>query len=359
VTAFVILCAVMLAGAVACIVWPLWRTPLSKKAGEEGADRRARVSALVSLVALPVAAAAIYAGISNYPWREPQRLDEPPLAADATPEQVAERLARHLEDSPNDVDSWRLLGRAYAVMGRRESSIDALQKAYDIGGERDVNIGLELAEALVFADNERFDARAEPLLANGLAADPGNARALWYSGVIAMRRQDVESAKGYWTAMLAQNPPPHVREILVRQLVSMGATPESLGAAAPATGAPAEAPASGGRTIDLRVDIDPALRSRLRPGAALFVSARQLGVGGPPLAAVRTTADTLPVTVQLSDANAMIEGRNLSSVDEVEITARVAFGGTATTTAGDLIGRVLHRRDDAGTLAIRIDTVAD
>ena len=35
----------------------------------------------------------------------------------------------------------------------------------------------------------------------------------------------------------------------------------------------------------------------------------------------------LPTTVVLSDSHAMIEGRNLSSVDDVQIVARVAFGG--------------------------------
>ena len=69
----------------------------------------------------------------------------------------------------------------------------------------------------------------------------------------------------------------------------------------------------------------------------VFVSARQPGIPGPPLAAVRLTSEALPATVELSDANAMIEGRNLSSVDEVEVSARVAFGGTAITAPGDLV----------------------
>ena len=46
----------------------------------------------------------------------------------------------------------------------------------------------------------------------------------------------------------------------------------------------------------------------------------------------------------LSDANTMIEGRDLSSVDEVQLVARVAFGGTAVTASGDLLGEALHKK---------------
>src|SRR4030095_156298 len=93
-----------------------------------------------------------------------------------------------------------------------------------------------------------------------------------------------------------------------------------------------------GRTIQVRVTLDPALSSRLKPGVPLFVSARQPGIPGPPLAAIRLMAHQLPAHVTLSDANAMIEGRDLSSVDDVEVVARVAFSGSVMSSSGDLVG---------------------
>jgi cytochrome c-type biogenesis protein CcmH len=100
------------------------------------------------------------------------------------------------------------------------------------------------------------------------------------------------------------------------------------------------------------------LAARVKPGVPLFVSARQPGIPGPPLAALRLSSEALPVTVALGDANAMIEGRNLSSVDEVEVTARVAFGGTAMTTPGDLVGSGRSHRGDAEQIEIVIDRQA-
>ena len=94
-----------------------------------------------------------------------------------------------------------------------------------------------------------------------------------------------------------------------------------------------------GRTIRIAVSVDPALAGKLQARHARCSSRR-----ASPAFRVRRSrpcasrSDELPTTVVLSDANSMIEGRNLSSVDDVEVVARVAFGGTAVTASGDLIG---------------------
>ena len=116
--------------------------------------------------------------------------------------------------------------------------------------------------------------------------------------------------------------------------------------------------AASGRTIRVAVSVDPKVASRLEPGVPVFVSARQPGIPGPPLAAVRLTTDQLPATVVLSDANSMIEGRNLSSVDDVEVVARVAFGGTAVAASGDLVGATNQRKGAADQVKVVINKVS-
>jgi hypothetical protein len=95
----------------------------------------------------------------------------------------------------------------------------------------------------------------------------------------------------------------------------------------------------------------------MKPGVTLFVSARQPGIPGPPLAAVRLTSDQLPTTVVLSDANTMIEGRDLSSVADVEVVARVAFAGTPAITSGDLLGSAVHKKGGGEELDVVIARV--
>ena len=175
---------------------------------------------------------------------------------------------------------------------------------------------------------------------------------------MAMRAGDKETAKTHWSKLLEQNPPTEIRQILVQQLAELGVAVAAAASAAPPAawaagrmaamgGDAAAAPAPTGRTIRVAVSVDPSVAGKLKPGTPVFVSAREAGIPGPPLAAVRMSSDELPTTVVLSDANSMIEGRNLSSVDEVQVVAHVAFGGTAVTASGDLVGEAIARSKGA------------
>jgi hypothetical protein len=69
------------------------------------------------------------------------------------------------------------------------------------------------------------------------------------------------------------------------------------------------------------------------------------------------TADQLPTTVVLSDANSMVDGRNLSAVNDVEVVARVAFGGSVMSTSGDLIGTAIQKKGGPEDLSVSISKV--
>ena len=75
------------------------------------------------------------------------------------------------------------------------------------------------------------------------------------------------------------------------------------------------------------------------------------------IAATRITTDDLPAVVVLSDSDTMIAGRDLSSVNDVEIVARVAYGGTAVTASGDLIGRAVQKKGGSENLDVVINQV--
>jgi cytochrome c-type biogenesis protein CcmH len=357
VTAFVLVCAVMVAAAVACVAVPLLR-----RRAEEGAPPRSLPTALVWLATLPLAAIACYALISNYPWRDPAAL-VPPSAQEPELDPNVERMIGELEtkmqQEPDRVDGWKLLGRSYLMTNRPRKAVEAYRHAYELSAGRDLDINLALAEAMVLTDDPGMVDGARRLLDAALVESPDNAKALWYSGVVALRANDVPVTIQRWSKLLEQNPPPEIREILSRQLAELGATNVATGTVPQPSASGAESGvAPVGRTIQVTVALDEKLRERATPGTAVFVSARQPGIPGPPLAVVRTQAGQWPLSVTLSDANAMIAGRNLSSVADVEVTARVAFGGTAVTAPGDLVGRAVQKRDQGGTLAVTIDTIA-
>ncbi|MDH4110176.1 MAG: hypothetical protein OEW35_17985, partial [Gammaproteobacteria bacterium] len=213
--------------------------------------------------------------------------------------------------------------------------------------------------------------RAKAIIDDALAADAGNQKALWYQGVIAVRAGDTETAAKNWTKLLEGNPPPEIRDVIAAQLKELGVdVPAGAVASGPARtaagGGMGAGPVSGGmggdvaptgRTIRVSVKVDPALAGKVKPGTTLFVAAREPGIPGPPIAATRITTDDLPAVVVLSDSNTMIAGRDLSSVNDVEIVARVAYGGTAVTASGDLIGRAVQKKGGSENLDVVINQV--
>jgi cytochrome c-type biogenesis protein CcmH len=375
VTTFLIVCAVMIVAALALLLVPLLREEQPTATGEKPATR-AVPAAVAMMVVLPLAASAFYAATSNFPWDNPAALTSGAAGhaqGGGSIDEVTAELEARLAASPGDMEGWRMLGRTYLVSGRTTDAVRAYQKASALAGGNDPEIQLDLAEALVLTDDPARQGQAREIIDAALAADGNNQKALWYSGLIAQRGNDPETAKARWSKLLETNPPPEIRQILVAQLAELGVTvPPEAGAAAPAAmggnaggamgggmGMAGETPAaSSGRTMRIAVSVDPALAGKLKPGSIVFVSAREAGIPGPPLAAVRLSADELPTTVVLSDANAMVEGRDLSSVDEVQVVARVAFGGTAVTASGDLIGESRHRKGAPADLAVVINRVS-
>ena len=371
---FLLFSAAMIVAALVMLLLPLLRAEPAVAKGQPDAPRAVPV-AVVVMLALPFGAAALYGNLSSFPWDNPGAATASAGAHaqdGGSMEEVIAQLEARLQASPGDTEGWRMLGRTLLVSGRASEAVAAYEKASSLTGGKDPNIELDLAEALVLTENADVVPRAKAIIDATLAADENSQKALWYSGLMALRAGDPETTKARWTKLLEGNPPEEIRQLVVAQL-------EAIGGSAPVQTAAAESPpgvgatsgssmgggmgsgaaaAASGRTIRVAVTVDPALTSKMKPGSTVFVSAREAGIPGPPLAAVRLNSDELPTTIVLSDANEMVEGRNLSSVDEVQVVARVAFGGTAVVASGDLIGEARHRKGAAPDLSVIIDKVS-
>ena len=371
-TSFLIFCVVMIVAALAIVLVPLLRNVPGEGKNKQPLPRSVPL-AVVLMIGLPLVATVFYGSTSNYPWNNPGLLGAAPgsHAQDGgSMDEVVAQLEERLRNSPGDFEGWRMLGRSYLVSNRFDQAVFAYEKASALTGGKNPEIELDLAEALVLTEKPEAQEKAKGIIDAALAANESNQKALWYSGVLAARVGDDETAKARFTKLLESNPPPQIREILVAQLERLGAAVPAAEAATPpagmgATGSMGDGMGAGsgaattpaGRTIRVSVSLDPALASRLKPGTPVFVSAREAGIPGPPIAAVRISSDELPTTVVLSDANSMIEGRTLSSVDELQVVARIAFAGTPMQASGDLMGETRHRKGAAPELGLVIDKV--
>jgi cytochrome c-type biogenesis protein CcmH len=117
------------------------------------------------------------------------------------------KLAARMQTQPDDVDGWMRLGRAYVVMGEREKSADAYERAAALKPD-DVGIGLRAVEGLlsVLKPDDTLPPRALALLRQVETIAPEEPEVLWYLGVAAARNAHPEDAKRYWGQLLAKLP---------------------------------------------------------------------------------------------------------------------------------------------------------
>jgi hypothetical protein len=154
-----------------------------------------------------------------------------------------------------------------------------------------------------------------------------------------------DEVRNRWTALLATNPPEEIAQILRAELANLGA------------GGDAAAAAVAGPTIQLDVTLGPGKSlEQLAPAAQLFIFARA-PEGGPPLAVIRRPASAVPGQFTLSDANSMIQGRSLASLERITVVARLSASGQPTEQPGDWFAQAVVDPKDPGTVALVIDQV--
>ena len=157
-----------------------------------------------------------------------------------------------------------------------------------------------LGEAMSLRAGGEITPEAAQLFEQALVSAPGNPKALLYGGFAAAVRGDRALARTRWQALKNLHPPPQIEQMLDARIAELG-TPVGapaggpagagmLAAAQPGTtplpaGTSTSAGGVGAADVAVKIDIAPALKSRLVSEAPLFVFAREPGSGGPPLAA--------------------------------------------------------------------------
>jgi cytochrome c-type biogenesis protein CcmH len=347
---FLLIAAFMAAIAAAAVALPLLR------------NRQSRLVGAAAAVAVVGAAAGLYPLWSNWDWRAPVEVKS------VSPQVLAmvAKLEKHMQEEPNDLKGWLLLGRSDLALQRIDDAILAYDHARRLDAAN-VEAMLGLGEAVSIRAGGNITPAAVELFEHAVALAPDDPRALLYSGFAAATRGDRATARSRWMKLKSQHPPPEIDAMLDQHIAELGAAdlapsagPEAsapAGAAASATAA-ASAGESGTVAATVNLSIAPALRSRLTGDAPLFVFAREPGAQGPPLAAKRLTSSAIGTQVRLSSADSMIPGRVLVAGQKVSITARISFSGQPIPAAGDLYGELTYDVGHDGVRELVIDRVA-
>lgn len=345
----------ILALAIGLVASAIIIVPLLKAFFRDPPDQRTPGVTLgigVSLaLALPVAAMLMYARWSTWDWAMTD--EERPLTAAETEqihsmEEAVATLEQRLSANPGDAEGWQLLGRSYMSLERFQDAANAYRRAIELTDSSPPELRADYAEAVFLSDPAGMRGAAGAMFAELLTETPDNPKVIWYGGFAAFEQGDEARGRALWSRLLDMNPPEPMRLIIEQRLAT---------ADAGATTAPEVAsPAVAAGTVQLRISLAPEFGASLTQAAPLFIFARS-EAGGPPLAVVRRSSSELPLVVNLSDDNAMMEGVKLSDQPELMLVARVALNGSPAAQSGDLFGEVQYSWDSGDRAEILIDRV--
>lgn len=252
-------------------------------------------------------------------------------------DQMIARLEQRLQENPDDVEGWAMLGRSYLALERFDLALPALERAVSLGGN-DPQLLVDYADVLAMTTNNMsLDGRPMELIEQALAIDPNNQKGLWLAGTAEYERMNFDGALVYWRRLQALVPP---GSDAARAMQGNIAEIESLmkeSGAAPAPPPPVAAAATG-KTVKGTIGIDDALRARVGPADTVFIFARATQGPRMPLAVLRASVRDLPMDFTLDDSMAMDPSLSLSRFEEVVVVARISRSGSAMAESGDLQG---------------------
>jgi cytochrome c-type biogenesis protein CcmH len=311
VSAWLLTFAALSAAAMAVVVlWPL------RQAGRTGF--------IAACLVIGIAGAALYQIAGTPPTGCGPHTQDPgratPCVAETQPEattptdlqQGIEDLQKALAQDPQRADGWALLGRSQQALGQLTEATDAYERAIALAPD-EAPLLVEAAQARAQAHPARqFDDTAlnwlRPRGQNAAAAATWEAlRPRLEAGAAAALREQIAIARGQPAAAPAQT----------------------------------DAPAGG---LRVTVSVDPTLAQSLPADATVFVIARQAGGPPMPVAVEKHALADLPLQVTLDDGDSPMPTAKLSSLDEVEVFARVSVSGQASRQDGDIDSPVVRVR---------------
>jgi cytochrome c-type biogenesis protein CcmH len=263
-------------------------------------------------------------------------------------------IRSNLRDNPDDVRGWSYLAMLSTSIGRVDEGIAAYKKALDLTPQDD-ELRFKFAEALMLQGTQESLQNSVRQLNYLVQKQPdnGNNRLLLTS--VAIQLKDTELAVNQFALIKDDmNPTSQFYQTIVTELRKLGVIDVSIvGEPAIAVNTMPLAMPAGAMAVEaqgslsvsellINVNISDVLQSSLPNRAYLIVFAQHSdGRSKAPLAVKRVALPSLPVQISLSDNDAMIPAMNLSSAQQVNITARISLDEDVMPSTGELEGVVL------------------
>lgn len=328
----------------------------------------ATLAAVTVALVLPLSAAALYwhlgqpEGIDAVAYDEQVRAERAQAAASGNAnapslDELLPQLEAKVQERPDDIQGWILLGRTYLRVQDFPNAARALRSGYAIDkSSPDLMAMLAEAEAMV----KGGDLSGEPLalLDKALAVNPNHEQSLWLRGIAMQQAGEHVEAISIFKILRAgisgnDSASATLDEMIARSVAAIEERSETTARTSTAEAGTAATSASGAANastqgaenaatakLTVSVDISEEARAAVTPELSVFIYARASNGPPAPLAVSRHSVSELPITVTLDDSMAMIPNMTLSQFPDVTVGARVSLTGNPIAQPGDWFAEV-------------------
>ncbi len=309
-------------------------TPENSPARESSSST---ISAVILLLLIPAFVIVLYAYLG-----QPELITQASLLSEfnnagsheekqASIDKMLTQLEQRLINEPDDVDGWMMLTNSYTMLERYPEALRAVNNLYRLRSE-DPSVLIRYADIMSLANGGVFAGKPTELINEALRLDPDNASGLWFAGLAANERDDIQLAITYWQRLLPKldegsKPQQEIKQFLelaIKQVESEQAINGST--------------ATQEHKLQLNVSLSEDLINEASQDDTVFIYAQ--AVNGPPMpiAIIRKKVSDLPLQTTLDDSTAMMPTNKLSDHTQVRLIARITKSGNAKPESGDLIG---------------------
>lgn len=242
---------------------------------------------------------------------------------------LAIAIRHRLRQEPADAKGWMFLGRLNSSLGREDQALQALEKAFSISD--DVEIASSYVRALLATGQRPQIARAQRILQQLIIKYPQINDYSLMMAVASAQLGDLRATRAAFETVRALLPEDNtLRQDLEQRIQQMenpsGQSNESESLA----------------TVAVAVKLGQNINSQDLPenGFLIVFAQSKTTENRMPAAVVKLPLPEFPVTVILSDENAMVAGYTLSMLKEAQLVARISADEDVSAAAGDLEGRL-------------------
>lgn len=295
-------------------------------------------------VALPLLSLYLYLALGEPEATAKAELAQNQAKAADNVQNMVAALAQRLQQQPEDLEGWMMLGRAYLYMQQYDNAAQAFAEL-NRRKPNDPAVMLHYADALSMARNGQMRGEPAELVDQALKLVPEDHTALWLGGMAKAEAGDYAQAIAYWQKLAAMLPEQDETKQQLQKMIAMAEAEQGAGTASTAA-APVEIKVDAGLAAELKSKADPA--------DTLFVYAQ--AVNGPkmPLAIVKKQVKDLPLQTVLNDSMAMQPQTHLADFKQLRIVARISKSGNAMPQPGDLIGTAEVNLDGSQSAAVNL-----